>query len=732
MARATLDGHALIDGPLSWKLTAGTTPQEVDLECTADVADRLLSGGLRPVDLRLETPGQSAPVVVKGLYVLENRPTDNPATRRVRVVDRRWFWPRVHINHSFNVRRNIGVRRVGKGFNIPKQLEQIVPTVRYVLWSLRRGETPWNAEKALEEVWEGVKKSEQDAVGISPSFIIDGNIKKLTGDSMPLEDLELSDDGASALARMLAQIPGADITVAADGNVHVYSIASGLDGQTVGAFKPSEDGEFIEVVRQARRRPRKVRIYFEPEVELRIDAREEGSRSSVTDPLLPVPGKVVMDNVLQIPDFELTVFGRSVAQGTWVEIETALNSWGAIQNFGQLTIQSIRRALVPYMDLWTGVRIAALAAVKADWGPRIGAIQQHFRRTYRIQREVVRRMKSIKPIRVGTFDPVSGLRAGAVAFQDFCVLSSQRYIATQLAQGAERYEYAENFDNYPDEGELDEARAAPIKVSVPDPDQGIVRLDFVMDPFRLQEMMLPSKMDNIPSADLGGGLAQGIVAWNATDLGSTKVPELDADHKVIVVLTVQPGAPNSKGRLFRLTRGPNDVAGLLPSSLSGGLGDAEGPTMEVFVRASWETARIAWNDGQSSNILRALGIDPPAAKIKEDVGISSLGNLCINLDTQDASGQSGASLDAIANSIAAAVYAGFADRPRGTMTTRAEHVDKIVGFIESIEHRLDPDGAATTTFRMAEDRQPLDLMSMMPNSTRLAILRSARLDKVIG
>ena len=78
---------------------------------------------------------------------------------------------------------------------------------------------------------------------------------------------------------------------------------------------------------------------------------------------------------------------------------------------------------------------AHLGASDADWGSRIGAIQQHFRRTYRIEKKVVDRLRSIKAIRFGTIDPVSGTRAPATAYQDWAVIASQRYFATQLAQG---------------------------------------------------------------------------------------------------------------------------------------------------------------------------------------------------------------------------------------------------------------------------------------------------------
>ena len=717
MALATLDGFPILDGAISWSMRAGAIHGSSEFEMMPADARSLVAGGLRPVVLRIESPGAPG-IEIRDLYVVFDRPGPNPHVALVRVVDRRWFWPRVHVNHSFNMRRNVGVKRVKAGWKAP-EIDPLLPTVRYAPWSLDNG-YPWTAEAALRKVWETVQEPERETTGITAQFVVDPDIAKLTGDSLPLEDIEIADDGAAAFKRILDFIPGASVTVDADGTVRVYSVASGGERATFDALLPEQEGGgHAELVSNSRDRPSEVRVFFAPEAEMRFDFEEEGGGSAGTVARSPRREEDPwVENVLPVPDYSLDVPGvGTVAQGTYITIGQALAAWGEIPNFGTLTYTAIRRALVPYIDLWTGVRIAGLGDAKADWASRIASVQQHFRRTYRINQRVVRRVRSIRAYRVATINVADGSRAPASAYQDWAVVATQRFLSVRFAGGADDFAYCHNFIGYPATGKLDDTRsAAPVEVSVVDADQGILRLEFKQDVYRTHEQMLPSQVTNIPTGDL----LLGLIAWNSFEPGGA-LPELKAGHKVIVVLTVVPAAPNSKKRLFRMVRRPSDVAGILPTGLSGGLSDARGPPMDVFVGPGWETARIAWADDHRSRILKALGFD--AAESEGDV--STLADLVVNVESQDSLGGSAASLDAIANSIAAAVYAGFSDRVEGERTSHVNHEAKVRGFVERVMHRVMPDGEASTTATSMERSSPLDLMSLMPKSTRSVILRLA-------
>jgi hypothetical protein len=112
-----------------------------------------------------------------------------------------------------------------------------------------------------------------------------------------------------------------------------------------------------------------------------------------------------------------------------------------------------------------------------------------------------------------------------------------------------------------------------------------------------------------------------------------------------------------------------------------------------------------------------------------DMNSLAKAGLVINLNEQDGIGTTAASLDAIANAVAASVYAGYADRVEGSRTTPVTHAAMVDGFIGSVIHKVAPDGVATSTAAVAGQRTPLDLMSMMPNSTRKIILKHANSGK---
>jgi len=718
MAKATLGGYALLDGTVQWKLTSGVTPSEAEFEMMPKDAEALTSGGLSPVTLKLDTPGADG-VEITNLYVLQKRPAENANTSMVRVVDRRWFWPFVHVNHAFNIRRNVGVKRVRGGLDRPV-LDPLSPKVRYAPWSIN-GSAAWDAESALKEVWKTVKKSEGESGGSEPSLSIDQHLKKLTKDLLPLEDMELADDGAAAIQRMMDYIPGAGITVDADGSVRVFSIANGADAGIMDALLPEQDGEHAEAVSYHRMRPREVRVYFAPEMELRLDYEEVGS-GGTSEPAKS--SDLTVDNVLPVPDHTLAGI---YAQGTWLSVTRALSLWGAIPGGGKLTTTAIRKASVPFLDLWSGVNIAGLGDAKADWASRIAAVNQHYRRTYRINPSLNAFVRGWRAYRIATVDAQFGTRGPAAAYQAWSVVFTPRFMAVQLGGGGNSFAYAENIRKSAPKSKfapMGNVPAAPIEVSVLDSDQGIVRLDFKADQFRTHEIFLPSTIDNIPGGELKAG---GLIAWNSSEPGGA-VPQLSAKHLTAFILTCIPAGPNNKKRLVELTRKPGDIAKLLPSTLTGGIDDAQGPPIDVFIGPGWETARIAWSDTDRGKIVAALGSSAQGPN-SGDINSLAKAGLVINMTAANAFGISAASLDSIANAVAASVYAGYADRVEGSRTNPVTHAARIDGFIGSVIHKVAPNGVATSTATVAGQRTPLDLMSMMPNSTRKIILKYANSGK---
>jgi len=716
MARATLGGAVLLDGPVAWQMRAGVAHTEAEFEMSPKDAQRLTSGALSPVTLKIDSPGAKG-VVISFLYVIQMRPSGNPHTRMVKVVDRRWFWNRVHVNHYFNMRRAVGVKRVKGPADVP-ELDPVEPDIQYAPYSIRN-ETPWTAKQALEKIWETVQEPEKEATGSAPSLSISSDIASMTDKLLPLEDIELADDGQAAMRRILNFIPGSQITVDDDGTVRVYSIASGEEKQIMDAMMPEQEGGGHAMpVSYARQRPSEVRIFFAPEVEMKFEFHEAGAGATGT---AVGKGTPFMTNVLPVPDYSLSLPGGSFPQGTWLPFTDALKAWS--KDGIKVDTNTLRFGMAPGMDLWNGLNIAGLGKAKAAWGPRIAAMQTHYRRTFQLNDRVVRSCRSIRAYRTATINPTTGTRAAAVAYQDWAAVATQRFLAIQIAAGGTSFKYAENFENYPDGGEIKkDSVAAPIEVKVLDADQGIIQLDLKADPYRTREQFVPSKIDRIPTGNIKLG---GLLTWNSIE-GGKQPPALSLKHDVLVILTLVPGSPNSKDRLFRMTRKPSDVSGILPSTLSAGLTDAKGPPIDVFVGPGWEVARIAWNETKANQIKDAFGFG-----FKKFGKVSDLAEQVVNLGSQDATGNTAASMDAIANAVAASVYAGYSDRVEGSRTTPVTHAARVSGFVESVMHQVAPTGEATSTVTVMGQKSPLDVMSLLPVSTRAIILKLATSAKAV-
>ena len=107
---------------------------------------------------------------------------------------------------------------------------------------------------------------------------------------------------------------------------------------------------------------------------------------------------------------------KQVPPGTWVRVDKWLEAMDAVKppavripwNF-----DTIKRYWV------VGDLEATLGARGLDFDPlanvamRVQALRQHFRQTFRINRRYMERNRSLRAVRVGIVDPISGARAPA-------------------------------------------------------------------------------------------------------------------------------------------------------------------------------------------------------------------------------------------------------------------------------------------------------------------------------
>ncbi len=720
---ARLGGVPLLsDPPVRWESKAGVRPSEGTFSLRRDDLPTLLTGGFRPLTLEIDDR-QGRVLKVNFLYVIAEEPREHPEVARVRVVDRRWFWSYVHVSRNFNKRRVVGIKR-RRTAGVPPELDPLTPEIAFHPATLRDGAL-WKAEEVLENVLAHALRGESRATGFRANLMIDPTIGNALS-NLPMEDIELEDSGDNAVARVLKYLPEAQVRVDKSGTVRVYSRVDGQDAAMVQSAKPELYGQgHVHLISNARLRPRKINVIFTRQHEVRFDF-EETSSPTTTE------GARSISNVLPVPDFSLTLAsnnanepGRTVDQGTWITLVEAFDAWRAPPRQDHLTgagpwFAALRQLMVPYLDLWTGIGLSGVRDPDADWMGRIGAIQEHYRRTWRISPRWMSHIAQLEATLIATVDPATGTRAPALVYCDYARLASQRSIWKDKLDDAEAT-YAMNVQGYPASGQLTEGRSAPFELSIVDVDQGIIHYDYRPDPFRVYEQSVPgmiglgttsgAKPSRIgPTWDIDDTTRP--IAFNAIS-DSHDAPQLTTTFKVAVLLTAVPATRNSQQNLhlYTIERKAEDVQKFLPATMRGGA--SLGPDLDIRIGANIETARVSWVDDAASDIEKSFGVID---------GFANIDDLIVNLEG-DAAG--GASLAAIADAVAAKTYAMFSDRFMGENTVAMFPQAEVAGHIESVSHEVTTGGAAVTNIKMPEKLTEIDIFSLLPDSTRRLILRLA-------
>jgi len=709
----------------TWILREGSRPVIQGFDMIPGDADALLSIG--PKTLTLEG------LTVNGLYALNVVAGPNPNIKRVLLADRRWFWSYKAVYRGYNIRRNVGFKRIQDPAARPEVLGT-QPKILYAAWSLR-DRTPdldpasakWLGRQMVEDVVKTVARHETGGLG-EPRVVFrdQGGL-----DALPVENLWIKDQGDQAIARALAYLPDAGIYVDYDATIIVYRKGSGSESSVVETAGPATvDGGNAILVSNSILRPVACDVLFTYEPEVRFDFNEASTTVMADDRYI--------ENVLPSPDFSLVVAGETLAQGTWITFSEALTAWGPPPGFsGPLSQDDIQKCMVPFMDFWAGLEISGALNPNADWAARIAAIQLHYRRTYRINRHWMDKVKQLKAYRSATVHPSNGTRAPALAYANYSLLAGQRALFNFQRAGVptKDFAYALNVPCYPNDDVLTiTTKSSPAVVTILDADQGIIQLDYRVDPYRFWEAVLPSwvtlsdKENDLdangfplfagPSGDLGHeGFPVTFDTLNHLHLD--RLPKLSKNHKCSIILTAvpAPGIPNDQRQFYRVRVRPGDVQAMLPLAT---LQPALGPVMEVVIGEAVETARIAWNDADKSTISNLfVGED-------ESDMTSKITPLVLNAGSTS---QSGASLQQIALAAAARIYGSLTDRYQGQKTVTMAPSITLQGWLSEVAQSLRTDGSAVTQLTLPERIQPFDLFSFLDSNARAMILRLAVPDK---
>ncbi len=734
---AKLGGFPLLGtSDVSWSLQEGTRPVIKSFDMIPEHAVTL-ARSRTPISLEIDDN-----LKVEKLYVLDAVAGENKHIRRVRVTDRRYWWTYKHIRKYFNVRRNVGFKRI-TDLATPPEAASVIPSVWYAPWSLKDptpGADPasakWTVETALKAIIEELQEPESElGRGGFPYNIADlARFRRL-----PIENLLIDDAGDQALSRILTYMPEAGVYVDYDGTVRFFSKVDGNEKNQIALAQPYMVGEGdVQFVDNANVRPRKIVFLYTYESEMRIDHEEAGTVTRTNDDFY-------MQNVMPLPDYSLEVNGKTEVQGTWLPITTLLTAWGAPPGFDRpLTYDDIQKAMVPFMDLWAGIEISGKFDPDADWATRIAYLKVHWRRTYRVQRFLMDRIHQLKPYRLGTVDQATGFRAPAICYSDYCYLPSQRSLLIQArgGGGSADLSYFINVKGYPkDDTIVPASKGAPATVSILDPDQGIIHVSYQVDPTRVFEQILPglgtmSQDESNVDADglplIAGPTGNLLTARSARRgisfdaLGKSHVnniPKLHSTFKASVILTAIPGSPNDNRALYPVEVKPSDVADLLPAFARSSLNSAEGPTLEVRIGPGVETARIPWLDSRSDDIKALFGVP--------DLGGGQPNVKDLVLNDSDATSEAGASLRQISLAGAARLYASLTDRFEGDAAGNMTDAIRPGGWLTEVEHTLKTDGVKMTRVSLPDRVQPLDIFAFMDSSTRAMILRLASPDNTV-
>lgn len=657
-------------GLLDWEIASGSQPVTREFTLSRERAEAIaeLDG---PQTLRIEGPRKT--LEVERIYLLEVLPTDEPFTRRVRLADSRWLWPKRWVATSYNLRRTTGDKFLAGEGRIENQL--ILPEIKYARFSLSPRENPsdpWTDRAAIEDVFfaqldETVRFEDEPP-------------------DVELQDVELDDPGDAAVDRLFVQIPGMWFYLDRKGDVVVYDRFSGRERELLDRLPPyNRDGTQVQIVDRRRTRPAKVVVLFDVEAEVRLDHTEPSGTSSTSRD----EDEPTLTQVGQVPDVSLTIRGEELARSSWADLSAMFGAWGAFGGvpdkipvtFDVLRYHAFKHDWQSFVQAWGNapgrppdpVNLARAVTAVESW-----------RRRLRIDRFWVQRAAAIKPYRAALLNRETGAYAPAAVYSDWVGQPTHKGHALGAADQNDRQGWAVR--GWAES--LSGAEPAPVRVEVLDEAAGIIELRPQVNPFGISARVVLGYPvgGTLPSQDMSLGDAL-FKHWDLV--------VLEPGWKCSVVLTVTPGSPNDIQRFYSVTVRPEDIE---PDP-----GPSEGPTVYARVFPGVMTARFGWLDYQGEAIKAAFkdGGWPESSLVNGD-------------DVRD-----------VALATAKRIYDTLRDRPFGAPSFDLDPDIEPVGTVSRVHHVMDG-GATTTSLAFSAVTQPADIWRYLNASTRKVIRKILR------
>lgn len=719
---------------IAWQFVSGVAPYMTTLSVHVDDWPKLKDQLGQPVQLKI-TDSRGVDVTINQVYILHAVPSDSPHRAAFVVADKRWKWGRKLIVRDFNMPRKTG-DRTGLGDPLPAEVRVTVDEYDYLPYSLKPPQgTRWTAREALEDVLEQVEGDESGGFEIESFPIANGQAGNSDAGEFTLQGITLRDPGDAALARLLSYVPGADIYVRADGRTVLF------DGTDIEAAKQYLDtmqttwaGEAPVFVDRAAIRPRSVLVHYEREFEIVLDFEDDYSGNTAAQPVYSQP---YLENVLPTVDRVTTLYEfdpidnvtriKHVDPGTWVPVDKWLEAMDRDRPDTSLpwTFDTIK-------TYWfRGDLEGVLGAGGKDFDPdanialRVQTLRQHFRQTFRVNRRFMLGMRSLRAVRVGMLDPVTGARAPAGVWGQACIVpASKWYMTRRGVDDPSKLKVLRNV-NYlaPSENgaELVETPCSPAHVNIVDEELGIFSVHWAQNMAGLDDTILPCMIvDNsgepaAPVRDLALQDSQPMGAGMQIEDGTNGI-FLDDSLHLKVVLTMVPSVPNNANQYYKIEVDPNDVADVFRTEY--GIAKGKGPPLEVFVPPGEITARFAIAEADEAyfGIGRVLGLVQGAEEGEESEDGSVPGYELTNGDRQ---------LPDHALSVAAELLAAFADAPQGSVATSVpDDGIKLRGNMSGATLRVAgyPSAKVDVVHDFPGQQRAIPRLAFMPDAVRRQVL----------
>ena len=676
-------------------------------------------------------------LTIKKVAILHEVASSAPNLRSFVLADRRWRWQYTLISRDYNVPKKTGDRTAL--VNVPYEGFVTVDEYDYKIYSLKEGNTIWEAEEVIEDVLQQLKDE-----GDGFNFVIDA-MPVIDGSGadreFSLQNIVLRDQGDVALSRVLSYIPGASVWVDAEGTVRVINGANVDHARRYFENLPGAtwDGQRAVEVDRKGIRPKNIIVHYQREVEVLFNYGDNFSNTTISD---LNPAAPYLENVIQTVDDKTTVTEydpiakRQVTKtdlppGTWVNFKSWLSAMEdrRPENSDPWTFKTL--SLFWLQDDLDGVLGAGGKDLdtEANVSMRIQAIKQHFRQSFRINRRLMESVRDIKNVSAMLLDPYTGARGPSRVWSQAAVVPSSKGKMTMQSDSSKAGVYR-NVDYFtPTLGQFDgrtiEAAHGPTKVNMVDRDLGIFRLDWIVSPYGTDSSFLPGLVVNedgnyrVPQRDLAKQDTVAMGAGIKIESGTNGI-FLSDRLSSRVMLTIVPGSPNNKNVFHKETISASDVESFTEGAwkIDGGLG----PDLEVFVAPTEATARFAWQDDHAAQgtVGRLLGLYDDDSIESGVEGEELPGYVLVNKERE---------LHSHSRSVAAELFINFADSFQGKVATIVPDSGlKIAGNMSGVTVQVAaaPSGKVSAMHEFPGTHKPISRLALMNEGARQVVLGIVR------